>query len=138
MRNIRRGFALFLLAAIFGFAVAGTMFWRATTVTHPEATRATARITALRDSLESVGHPGGEVHTLHALAWQPGPQRMVEASAPLWFVALKAPAVGWMLRGVDLDLAARGLTVQDMREQGPGLLLDETSPADERLLLWLE
>jgi hypothetical protein len=65
-------------------------------------------------------------------------ENLVEADVPLWFFAVKAPAAQFALRGTSFDLEEIGLTVDDLRNAGATVVMDETRSGGERLLAWTE
>ncbi len=75
---------------------------------------------------------------LQALAYRTPEQRLVHAVVPFWFLKMKGPAVQYALRDTGLDLQRLGVTPADLEQYGPGVVLDETRPNGDRLLVWTE
>jgi hypothetical protein len=76
------------------------------------------------------------IATVHLVAWRAREERLVRASGPYW--ALRVG--GWKARamvavaGVEWE----GLDLPDLGRHGPGLIIDHTTPAGDRLLVWAE
>jgi hypothetical protein len=150
--------ALVLIAgAIVGFSIFGVLAWRAITTEQADLPEALRRFETIRASLGSASPaievgPDGTVmrraepaHTvpvrlsrLNALAYQPADRRLIEAKVPFWFFRLKAPAAQYAVRGTGLDLKRLGLTAADLERYGPRVILDQTTAAGNRLLVWTE
>ena len=75
---------------------------------------------------------------LEALAYRVPEQRLVHAVVSFWFLKVKGPAVQYALRDTGLDLNRLGVTPADLEQYGPGVVLDETRPNGDRLLVWTE
>jgi hypothetical protein len=74
----------------------------------------------------------------HALAYRVHEQRLVHAVVPFWFLKVKGPAVQYALRDTELDLQRLGITPADLEQYGSGVVLNETRPNGDRLLVWTE
>lgn len=142
-------------AAVLGLTVLGGLAWRAITVQQMDGTGAQRNF---EDVLASVKSPSPLVHReagrfvrrpssppvgppprdLHVLAYYADGQRLVRGDVPLWFFAVKGPAVTYALRGTGFDLETLGLTPNDLQQAGAGIILDDTRPTGDRLLAWTE
>jgi hypothetical protein len=72
------------------------------------------------------------------LAYRAAERRLATASLPFWFLKMKGPAVAYSLQDTGLDLDRLGVTPADLERYGPALVLDETRPNGDRLLVWTE
>jgi hypothetical protein len=83
------------------------------------------------------------LQSIHALMWIAPSRRLIRLEVPMWFVRLKdAPGgvLGLMFAAVegdveDLDL---DLDVAALERRGPGLVLDRSWAAGNRILVWTE
>jgi hypothetical protein len=75
---------------------------------------------------------------LKVLAWRGSTIGLVEAHIPMWFLRLKGPAINYLLKDTEFDLQAWGLTVEELQDWGPGVVLDHRSRRGERVLIWIE
>ena len=148
---------IFLGAAVFGFAVFGVLASRVTTIEKVGQNAVRVRFQAVIDSLDS-GSPrltrdgsGGFSNTasvasgpvtrpskLGVLFYRASENRLVRSDIPFWFFRLKGQAAKFVLRGSGFDMERLGITPKDIAEQGPGVILDETSANGDRLLVWAE
>jgi hypothetical protein len=62
-------------------------------------------------------------------------ERLIRAEVPFWFLRMKGPASERILRGLGIDLAEFGLTVDDLSRYGPALVFDGTRGEDRVLLV---
>ncbi|MEO8500776.1 MAG: hypothetical protein ABI565_07660 [Vicinamibacteria bacterium] len=89
-------------------------------------------------SSRSVVPPSTEPTRLQVLAYYVEGQRLVKAEVPFWFLKLKGPAAQFALRDTGLDLERLHVTAEGLAREGPGLVLDQTRPNGDRLLVWTE
>ncbi len=144
-------------AAVFGFTVFGFLASRVTTIEKMELDAVGGKFQAVIDSLDS-GSPrltrdgsGGFINTaiaasepvarpskLGVLFYRASENRLVRSDIPFWFFRLKGQAAKFVLRGSGFDMERLGITPKDIAEQGPGVILDESSANGDRLLVWAE
>jgi hypothetical protein len=76
----------------------------------------------------------GTVTMLHVLAWDAREGTLARVALPMWLIRLKSGPIefGAYASGMD-DLGVR-LDVSDIDRYGPGVLIDYTSPARDRVL----
>ncbi len=77
----------------------------------------------------------GEVTTLRVLAWDPDERALADVTLPMWVLRLKSGPI--QLSGYVSGMDDRGvrLTADEITRMGPGVILDLTTPAGERVLL---
>ena len=148
---------LLILGAVIGFSIFGVMVTRAVKTEEAAETEALARFTEARAAfgtaepmldLDATGglvarrqepdSTGKAISRLRVLAYQTNRQRLIEAEVPFWFVKLKGPALQFAVRGTGFDLKSLEVTPGDLERHGPGLILDESAPNGDRLLVWTE
>ena len=64
--------------------------------------------------------------------------RLVETRIPFWFFRIKAPAADFALEGTGLSFQRLGITADDLRRYGPGVVIDRRTAGGGRLLVWTE
>jgi len=149
---------VFLIAAALGLIV---FFWTASQVTSIEqvdTNTASFRFRAVLEQFEDTRSMltmdgGGRVIRrtrrskalipvvptgLKILAWRGSTIGLVEIHIPMWFLRMKGPAINYLLKDTKFDLQAWGLTVEELQDWGPGIVLDHRSAAGERVLIWTE
>ena len=149
---------VFLIAAALGLIV---FFWTASQVTSIEqvdTNTASFRFRAVLEQFEDTRSMltmdgGGRVTRrtrrskalipvvptgLKILAWRGSTIGLVEVHIPMWFLRMKGPAINYLLKDTKFDLQAWGLTVEELQDWGPGVVLDHQSAAGERVLIWTE
>lgn len=148
---------LLVLGAVVGFSIFGVLVSRAVKTEEAVETVALARFAQARAAfgvakpmldLDATGNligrrqepdsTGKAISRLRVLAYQTGQGRLIEAEVPFWFVKLKGPALQFAVRGTGLDLKDLEVTPGDLERHGPGLILDESAPNGDRLLVWTE
>lgn len=155
---------LLAVGAVVGFTIFGVMLVDAVDVTSVDPAQAEAEIRAVLDELDTLdrapaddaeaggdaaddaeadrdaagGDAAAEPERLHVLTYNHDLGRLARADVPLWFLELKEPALEFALRGLDVDLKDRGLTVEQLRAHGRGLVLLEAPQNGDRLLVWLD
>lgn len=144
------------LAAAFGLCVFGVMVWRAVDLEKAPPAAALLRIQQRRAAFQGQepllqvtesgrlavraarGAHSPQAETLLVLAYRVQEQRIARAEIPIWFLKLKGPVAEWALRGTGFDLSRLGVTPAELERLGPGLILDESSPAGDTILVWTE
>lgn len=148
---------LVILGAVIGFSIFGVLVWQAVETEKTDATEALRRFSAARATFESMepmldldskGRLIGrqldpdstpkKLDQLRVLVYTASQERLVAADVPFWFVKLKGPALQFVLRETGFDLKSLGITPRDLERRGPGLILDESTPNGDRLLVWTE
>jgi hypothetical protein len=150
------GVSVFLVAAVFGVVTLGVMAWRSVSVVEVDPGGAAYRFEAARTRVPSttplvqrdasgsfvrhpsVKAPGPAPTALHALAYHVDGHRLVRADVPLWFLKVKGPALRYAVRDTSLDLDALNLTATDLENAGASVVLDESRPNGDRLLVWTD
>jgi hypothetical protein len=149
--------AFWAVAAVLGLVIFGVTAWQAVSVSQAGRDDARERIAAVRARVGSrppmvdvdaaftvvrrTQHPDTEptaLDTLGVLAYRATSRNLVRIDVPFWFCKLKGPALEFVLRDTDLDLEQLGVSIEDLERHGPGLILDETSPDGDSLLVWTE
>lgn len=143
-------------AAFAGIAFFAFLAWRSVTVEQAAAGDAQRRFGEIRGGfagtepllrVEADGavvrrpEPGGTAkppRQLHVLAYRVAQQRLARADISFWFLKVKGPAAQFALRGTGLDMQRLGVTPSDLQRCGVCLILDETRPNGDRLLVWTE
>jgi hypothetical protein len=102
------------------------------------------RIDADGDAVVTGRQDAGASHpplaTLRALAYDPGPRRLVDVSIPFWLLRL-APNGRISFdadSGIDFDAERLHLNVSALEALGPGLVLDHVDQAGMKVLVWTE
>ena len=147
---------ILLIAAALGL---GVFVWTASRVTTVERMGTNAASYRFRGVLQQFEDPqpmltmngGGRVtrHTrtskslvptvpthLNVLAWRGSSVGLVEVQIPMWFLRMKGPAINFLLKDTKFDLQAWRLTVEELQDWGPGVVLDHHSGRGERVLIW--
>lgn len=153
-----------LFAAAFGLVVFGILVQRATTFEPAAEAEAVRRMDGVREAFGGaepllVRDASGRIRrrapaaaprtreasaapdpvaSLNVLIYRPGDARLARTRIPFWFVKLKGPALGLLLRGSDVDLGSLGVTAADLERAGPGPVLDLAQENGERVLVWTE
>jgi hypothetical protein len=106
--------------------------------------QALLRIDADGDAVVTGRQDAGASHpplaTLRALAYDPGPRRLVDVSIPFWLLRL-APNGRISFdadSGIDFNAERLNLNVSALEALGPGLVLDHVEPAGMKVLVWTE
>lgn len=74
--------------------------------------------------------------TLHVMVWDRDDERLVRFTVPFWLLRMKAGPIELSSYGSDLDESGVDLRVEDVERFGPGLILDHTEDAGDRILVW--
>ncbi len=64
--------------------------------------------------------------------------KIIRIDAPFWFLRLKGPALGLVLRQADFDMAELGVTARNLESHGRGLVIDDARDTGDRWLVWVE
>ena len=91
--------------------------------------------------LHAAGRPAftGELQSLHVAAYDPRAGKLVRFSVPFWLMRLGKDGKLTIGEGtLDGVRGAEKLTVKDLEAFGPGLLIDESKPNGDRVLVWTE
>lgn len=152
-----RVLSLIGVIAVVGFGLFGFLAWRSVTVEEVQSDDALQRFVELRKRLsgtEPILHvdasgvvtrravpPEGKAPRatrLRVLAYLAPEERLVRADSPFWFLKMKGPGVRYAFRGTGFDLERLGITPADLERYGVCLVLDETRPSGDRLLVRTE
>lgn len=77
--------------------------------------------------------------SLHVLAWDPDEDKIVSLSLPFWLLRLsKRGTMNFSLGEEPFELEKLNLTVEELEQHGPGLILDQEGPGGERVLIWTQ
>ena len=144
------------IAAVLTIAVGVVLAWRSVDVQRAAPEAALARFTAARGRLDAEPIlrfaadgtrtrrlapaivPVKRLSRLRVLAYRAPEQRLVRADVPFWFLKVKEPAVRSALEYAGLDLTQMDLAPAELERYGPCIVLDETRPNGDRLLIWTE
>ena len=86
-----------------------------------------------------INRPGvrstARVDTIHVINWKNEDRELTRADVPLWLMRFSTVNIA-----SQLGLAPENfrLTVSDVEQYGPGILVDYTSPGAFRMLVWVE
>jgi hypothetical protein len=78
---------------------------------------------------------GRPVSTLHVLTWEQEESQVFQTEIPLWLMRFSMVNV---LSRLGVAPERFRLTVDDLRQFGPGIVVDYRKPGENRVLLWLE
>ncbi len=144
------------VVAAVGLSVFAFFTWRSVTIERAEASDALRRFAQIEsrfNSKEPVLHikadgtvsrrvmptrEPAQLSKFQALVYRVREQRLVHAVVPFWFLKVKGSAVQYALRDTGLDLQRLGVTPADLEQYGAGVVLNETRPNGDRLLVWTE
>ena len=81
-------------------------------------------------------HPEGrQATTLHVLTWDREEGRLLRTEAPLWLMRFSSINV---LSRLGVAPEKFRLTVQDVQQYGPGVVVDYRRPGQKHVLIWVE
>jgi hypothetical protein len=86
-------------------------------------------------TVEGSGHT--ELRELHALVYAAAARKLVHANIPFWLLRL-APRNRLSLGDTGLDSDRLHLTLDDVEQRGPGLLVAGSGPNGEQILVWTD
>ena len=148
---------VFIACALAGLLIFGIMSWRATSIERLEPTAASQRVESIRQRFAGAGPvlrlgadgtvidrrpPGnGGAHAIaniFVMTYDASARRLTETRIPFWFFRVKAPAAEYAFGGTGLDFRKLGVTAADLRRYGPALIVDHTTAAGGRLVVWTE
>lgn len=148
---------LFIVCAIGGLAIFGIMSWRSTSIVRLDPPDAAQRLESIRQRFVGVGpvlrltadgtvidrqvaahDRGAGIETIVVVTYDPAARRLTETRIPFWFFRVKAPAAEYAFGGTGLDFRKLGVTAADLRRYGPALIVDHTTVAGGRLVVWTE
>jgi hypothetical protein len=78
---------------------------------------------------------GRPVNTLHVMTWKQEDGEVFRTEVPIWLMRFSMVNV---LSHLGVAPERFRLTVQDLQDFGPGIVVDYRKPGDSRVLLWLE
>jgi hypothetical protein len=142
--------------ALTAIAVFGTLAWRNVLIEQAEPYLAARRFEAIREAFATRApmlqiDDAGTIHRtttpssltdkptrLYVMAYRAAQKRLVHALVPFWFLKMKGPGVRYVLGDTGFDLQRLGVTPANLERFGAGIVVDETRPNGDRLLVWLE
>lgn len=149
--------AVFILCAVIGLVVFGIMARRATSIERLTPPDAAYRIESIRRRFADAGpvlrlapdgtvisrrapsHEGGApIAAIVVITYDLAAARLTETRIPFWFFRIKAPAAEYAFGDTGLDFRRLGVTAADLRRYGPALIVDHTTTAGGRLVVWTE
>jgi hypothetical protein len=80
--------------------------------------------------------PGGRLESLHIAAWNPRESNLFQMTLPFWMVRLLRS--GTINIGDDAGNRRLEVTVEQLEQFGPSLVLDHEAPDGERVLVWTD
>jgi hypothetical protein len=95
---------------------------------------------AVVNGREDAGSSHEALATLHALAYDPGAQKLVDISVPFWLLRL-VPNGRISLdanSGIDFGAERLNINLTALEGLGPGLVLDHAEGSGLKLLVWTE
>ena len=145
------------LCAIGGLVIFGIMTWRSTSIDRLEPADAAQRLEAVRQRFGGAApvlqlgadgtvisrrppneRPDAVIANIIVVTYDATAQRLTETRIPFWFFRIKAPAAEYAFGGTGLDFRKLGLTAADLRGYGPALIVDHTTAAAGRVVVWTE
>lgn len=78
---------------------------------------------------------GARVTTFHVVNWNAEDGELVRTEAPLWLMRFSSVN---LLSQLGLAPASLRLTVQDVEQYGPGIVVDYAQPGSTRVLVWVD
>lgn len=136
----------------------GLVVWRHTSITKPEAARAQASFTSIRErykgrpplmEIKSAGPPmmdirinrapasapRQQVRHFHVIVWDSRAGQFVKSSVPIWWMHFSGNN---LLARLGVPLGDFSLTVEDIERFGPGIIIDFQPPGGGHMLVWTE
>jgi hypothetical protein len=113
---------------------------RARLGSQPALLRIDANGEAVVTGRTDAGASHGPLRTLRALAYDPRPSRLLDASVPFWLLRL-APDGRISIEagtGIKFDAERLNLNVSALEALGPGLVLDHADRNGMKVLVWTE
>jgi hypothetical protein len=80
----------------------------------------------------------GTIESVHLVAYDPQDGQIARMSMPFWLLRLAPDGKVSLGREGHADLGGVRLTVRDVEEAGPGLILDQVDRRGQRVLIWAE
>jgi hypothetical protein len=91
----------------------------------------------LRSNPDRPARPDARPDQLTVLVYDPDEGgRIVRISIPFWLLRLKLGGTTIDFNGGRMDLEDMKLTVEDLEQLGPSLIVDHATPEGERVLVW--
>ncbi len=85
------------------------------------------------------GAAARKVETMHIMAWDDQKQKLIRLDLPMWLLRLRSRGAVVRLPSERFtDFERMDLTIDDIDNNGPGLILDHRSPMGARILVWTE
>ena len=93
---------------------------------------------SVRSNPRSAPAAGGELKTLHILAWDAEDGQLASVTVPWWVLRLKSGPIRFSSYAAGFDDEAVRLTTEDIERSGPGIVLEAIGHRNERVLLWVD
>lgn len=91
----------------------------------------------LRSNPDRTPQPGAKTpEELHVMAFDPDDGRIVRVTIPFWLLRLKLGNSTIDFNGNRMDLEDLRLSVEDLENFGPTLIVDHTERGGDRVLVW--
>ncbi len=84
---------------------------------------------------ERPSHPPA-LEAMHMMAYDPDDGKVVSFSIPWWLMRLRKGESVINFGGRDMDLEDLKITIEDLEQFGPTLIIDHKSPSGDRVLVW--
>ena len=149
--------AIVSACALGGIIIFGLMSWRATSIERLAPPEVARRVEAIRQRFGDAGpvlrlaadgtvidrrvpanDGGATIASIVVITYDSTARRLTETRIPFWFFRVKAPAAQYAFGGTGLDFQRLGVTAADLRRYGPALVVDHTTEAGGRLVVWTE
>jgi uncharacterized membrane protein len=78
------------------------------------------------------------LEALHILAWDADDEKVVQLEIPFWLLRMKSGPLDVFSETAGLRRADLRLTVRDLEELGPSLLIDHRGRRGDRVLVWTQ
>ena len=76
------------------------------------------------------------VKTLHVMVWDREEERLARFTVPFWLLRMKSGPIELSAYGSKLAGSGVDLRVEDIERFGPGVLLEHSADAGDRILIW--
>jgi hypothetical protein len=80
----------------------------------------------------------GTIQSLHLVAYDPADGRLARMSMPFWLLRFSQDGQVSFGNEGPANLRRVRLTVRDVENAGPGLILDQVDGRGQRVLIWAE
>jgi hypothetical protein len=85
------------------------------------------------------GAHGAPIDVVRAMVYSPDSRKLVNVSVPLWVLRMMpGHRFSFIDSNIDFDSRRTKLTLDDIEQHGPGLILDDHDRHGARILVWAE